>query len=112
MIRQVLLNLITNSANACRNMENGKILLRAEATTIGDEEEPESSIILEIADNGHGIPKNIRDRIFEPFFTTRETGTGLGLAIVSQIVHSHGGKISLRDCQPQGTIFTVSLPLE
>lgn len=112
MIRQVLLNLITNSANACRNMENGKIMLRAEATTTGDEETPETSILLEITDNGHGIPENIRDSIFEPFFTTRETGTGLGLAIVRQIVHSHGGEISLRDYQPQGTIFTVSLPLE
>jgi two-component system sensor histidine kinase PilS (NtrC family) len=111
MIRQVLLNLITNSANACRNMKNGKIMLRAEATTTGDEETPETSILLEITDNGHGIPESIRTSIFEPFFTTRETGTGLGLAIVRQIVHSHGGEISLRDCQPQGTIFTVSLPL-
>ena len=112
MLRQVLLNLITNSANACRNMENGRIILRAQATTTGNEETPETSIIMEIADNGHGIPEGIRDSIFEPFFTTRETGTGLGLAIVRQIVHSHGGEISLRDCQPQGTIFTVSLPLE
>ena len=111
LIRQVLLNLIANSANACRNIESGGILLRAEATTTGDEETPETSIILEIADNGHGIPEEIRERIFEPFFTTRETGTGLGLAIVRQIVHSHGGEISLRDCQPQGTIFSVSLPL-
>jgi two-component system sensor histidine kinase PilS (NtrC family) len=111
LIRQVLLNLIANSANACRNMEKGRILLRAEETTAWDKETPEAAIVLEIADNGHGIPENIRERIFEPFFTTRETGTGLGLAIVRQIVHSHGGEISLRDCPPQGTIFSVSLPL-
>lgn len=104
LIRQVLLNLIANSANACRNMEKGRILLRAEKTQ-------EAAIVLEIIDNGHGIPESIRERIFEPFFTSRETGTGLGLAIVDQIVHSHGGKISLRDGQPQGTIFSVSLPL-
>ena len=104
LIRQVLLNLIANSANACRDIENGRILLRAQET-------PEAAIILEIADNGTGIPDGIRERIFEPFFTTRETGTGLGLAIVDQIIHSHGGKISLSDCQPQGTIFSVSLPL-
>ena len=104
LARQVLLNLIANSANACRNMESGRILLRAE-------EIPKTAIVLEVIDNGHGIPENIRERIFEPFFTTRETGTGLGLAIVRQIVHSHGGKISLRDYQPQGTIFSVSLPL-
>ena len=104
LITQVLLNLIANSANACRNMEKGRILLLAEET-------PETAIVLEIVDNGLGIPEGIRERIFEPFFTTRETGTGLGLAIVRQIVHSHGGTISLRDGQPQGTIFSVSLPL-
>ncbi|MFA6499022.1 MAG: ATP-binding protein [Desulfurivibrionaceae bacterium] len=104
LVRQVLLNLIANSANACRNKEEGRILLRAE-------KKPEVAIVLEIVDNGHGIPESIRGKIYEPFFTTRETGTGLGLAIVRQIVHSHGGDISLRDYQPQGTIFSVSLPL-
>ncbi|MBU2538343.1 MAG: PAS domain S-box protein [Proteobacteria bacterium] len=111
LLRQVILNLASNSANACRNMENGRILLRAEATTAKNKETQESAIVLEISDNGHGIPENLQERIFEPFFTTRETGTGLGLAIVSQIVHSHGGEISLRSSQPQGAIFSVSLPL-
>ena len=111
MIRQVLINLIGNSANACRNMKEGRILLRAEETATGDQETPEAAIVLDISDNGNGIPEEIRDRIFEPFFTTRETGTGLGLAIIRQIVHSHGGEISLRDCQPQGATFSVSLPL-
>ncbi len=111
LIRQVLLNLIANSANACRNMERGRIVLRAKKTTAGHKDAPEAAIILEIADNGHGIPESIREKIYEPFFTTREAGTGLGLAIVRQIVHSHGGEISLCDCQPQGTIFSVSLPL-
>jgi two-component system sensor histidine kinase PilS (NtrC family) len=104
LIRQVLLNLIANSANACRNMEKGRILLRVE-------EIPEAAMVLEIVDNGPGIPEDFREKIFEPFFTTRETGTGLGLAIVRQIVQSHGGEISLRDGQPQGTIFTVRLPM-
>ncbi|MFH1021022.1 MAG: ATP-binding protein [Pseudomonadota bacterium] len=111
LVRQVLLNLIANSANACRHMEKGEILLRAEETAAGHKETPEAAIVLEIVDNGHGIPEGLRERIFEPFFTTRETGTGLGLAIVRQIVHSHGGEISLRDCRPQGTIFSVRLPL-
>jgi two-component system sensor histidine kinase PilS (NtrC family) len=104
LVRQVLLNLIANSANACRNMAKGRILLRAEKI-------PEAAMVFEIVDNGPGIPEDFREKIFEPFFTTRETGTGLGLAIVRQIVHSHDGQISLRGCQPQGTIFTVRLPL-
>lgn len=111
LIRQVLLNLIANSANACRNMKEGRILLRAEKTAAVSQGIPEAALVLEIVDNGHGIPENIREKIFEPFFTTRETGTGLGLAIVRQIVHSHGGEIFLRACQPQGTIFSVRLPL-
>ena len=111
LIRQVLLNLVANSANACRNIEKARILLRAEETTAWNKETPEAAIVLEIVDNGHGVKEQIRGRIFEPFFTTRETGTGLGLAIVRQIVHSHDGEISLRACQPQGTIFSVSLPL-
>lgn len=104
LVRQVLLNLIANSANACRNMAKGRILLRAG-------EIAEAAMVLEIVDNGHGIPEDFREKIFEPFFTTRETGTGLGLAIVRQIVHSHDGQISLRGCQPQGTIFSVRLPM-
>ncbi|MDG4476574.1 two-component system sensor histidine kinase NtrB [Thiovibrio frasassiensis] len=112
LVRQVLLNLITNGANACRNIEQGRIVLRAEETSAGEQEEAqEGAIVFEISDNGHGIPQSIRERIFEPFFTTRETGTGLGLAIVHQIVHSHGGEISVRDCLPQGTVFSVRLPL-
>ncbi|HIJ90028.1 MAG: ATP-binding protein [Desulfobulbaceae bacterium] len=111
LVRQVILNLITNSANACRNIEKGRILLRADKTTTGENEKREEAISMEIIDNGHGVQANIREKIFEPFFTTRETGTGLGLAIVRQIVHSHGGGISLRDCHPHGTIFSVKLPL-
>lgn len=111
LLRQVILNLVANSAKACRNMEKGRIKLRADAIAAMDKETQESAIVLEISDNGHGIPENLREKIFEPFFTTRETGTGLGLAIVSQIVHSHGGEISLRNSQPQGAIFSVSLPL-
>lgn len=104
LIRQVLLNLVANGANACRTMESGRILLRAG-------EQSENAIVLEIIDNGIGIPEDLREKIFEPFFTTRETGTGLGLAIVRQIVHSHGGTISLRASHPQGALFSVSLPL-
>jgi signal transduction histidine kinase len=107
----VLLNLLANSVNACRNTVKGRILLRAREITTENTEAPKAAIVLEVVDNGPGIPENIREKIFEPFFTTRETGTGLGLAIVRQIVHSHGGKISLTDNRPQGTIFSVTLPL-
>jgi two-component system nitrogen regulation sensor histidine kinase NtrY len=67
--------------------------------------------LLQVADNGPGIPADVRLRIFEPYFSTRKSGTGLGLAIAHTIVSEHGGTIRCRDNQPTGTVFTVELPL-
>jgi PAS domain S-box-containing protein len=68
-----------------------------------------------VADNGHGIPAEVRHRIFEPFFTTRDaTRTGLALWIADQIIRRHAGSITFRSCtgQPKhGTVFTVFLPV-
>ena len=64
-----------------------------------------------IADNGPGIPAEIRERIFEPFFTTKNRGTGLGLPTAKRVVERHQGDITI-DCPPEGgTIVTVTLPL-
>ena len=57
------------------------------------------SVILEISDNGIGLPQD-RSRLFEPYVTTREKGTGLGLAIVKKIVEEHGGVLKLEDAVP------------
>ncbi len=76
----------------------------------------QDNIVLEIADNGIGIPHKEKSKIFERFYRvgnedTRSTkGTGLGLYIVRQIVLAHNGTISVADNRPQGTIFTISLP--
>ena len=73
---------------------------------------------LEIADNGIGIADIEKKKVFERFYRignedTRKTkGTGLGLYIVDQIVKAHQGTITIRDNRPQGTIFTVQLPVE
>jgi two-component system nitrogen regulation sensor histidine kinase NtrY len=55
------------------------------------------NIVIDIVDNGIGLPKEKRSRLLEPYVTTREKGTGLGLAIVGRIVEEHGGTIELRD---------------
>lgn len=70
-------------------------------------------LMLVIADNGVGIPENIRERIFEPFFTTKEhgEGTGMRLAQVHGIVRSHGGHIRVEDNTPCGTRFIVFFPV-
>jgi two-component system, NtrC family, sensor kinase len=69
---------------------------------------------LSVEDNGRGIPEDTLPRIFEPFFTTKidSGGTGLGLAIVRDVVHRHGGEISVKSRLGQGTTFRVTLPLE
>jgi two-component system nitrogen regulation sensor histidine kinase NtrY len=54
-------------------------------------------IVIDVVDNGIGLPKENRARLLEPYVTTREKGTGLGLAIVGRILEEHGGKLELRD---------------
>jgi two-component system, NtrC family, sensor histidine kinase HydH len=99
-IERVLLNLISNAVQA--SPEGG-------AVTIGTVMEGRDAVIT-IADNGPGIPPEIREEIFSPFFTTKKEGTGLGLSIVLKIVKAHGGSITLAGNGEKGTIFKVSLP--
>jgi signal transduction histidine kinase len=72
------------------------------------------SILVEVWDNGHGIPESLRDRIFEPFFTTRPPGKGLGLGLdaAQRIVKKHGGYIRIQRCDPGATCILVHLPIE
>ena len=71
--------------------ELGKGSIRVFAAREGDD------IVIDVVDNGIGLPKENRSRLLEPYVTTREKGTGLGLAIVGRIVEDHGGSIELRD---------------
>jgi two-component system nitrogen regulation sensor histidine kinase NtrY len=68
-------------------------------------------VVLEVSDNGPGIPPGDKSRIFEPYFTTKDAGTGLGLAIVTSIVADHQGYIRCYDNHPRGTKFIIELPV-
>ncbi len=68
----------------------------------------QSTLVVEMRDNGPGIPEKILPRIFEPFVTSKNEGTGLGLAIVKRIVTQHGGTIEARN--DNGAVFTITLP--
>ena len=69
------------------------------------------TLIVEIADDGPGIPAELKDRVFNAFFTTKAQGSGLGLAIVRKIVDAHDGRIDVASTAGQGTRFTVTLPV-
>ena len=94
LISQALTNLIKNATEAIAAVppeELGKGAIRIYAAREGDD------ILIDIIDNGIGLPTEKRSRLLEPYVTTREKGTGLGLAIVGRIVEEHGGSIELRD---------------
>jgi signal transduction histidine kinase len=103
-LNQVFMNLLTNAAQAVAGRDGAEIAL---ATRRHD-----GTVIIEVADNGPGIPPEILPKIFDPFFTTKEVGqgSGLGLSIVHGIVERHGGTIEVDSRVGQGTTFTVTLP--
>jgi signal transduction histidine kinase len=104
-INQVFMNLIVNAAQATPE-EGGVIFIRTAA-------KDRDHVLVEIADNGKGIPADVLPRIFDPFFTTKEVGkgTGLGLSIVYKIIQQHGGTINVTSKVGVGTRFTVVLPV-
>ncbi|QEH34599.1 Sensor protein ZraS [Aquisphaera giovannonii] len=108
-INQVFLNLLVNAMQAVESAraEGGRIVLRTAALDGGDE------VVIEIADNGCGIPPESLPHIFDPFFTTKKVGegTGLGLSITHGIVQDHGGRIEVQSTPGEGTAFRIILPV-
>jgi len=91
---QALTNIIKNATEAIAAVpaaELGRGRIQVRAGREGDD------IVIDVIDNGIGLPKENRSRLLEPYVTTREKGTGLGLAIVGKILEDHGGRIELRD---------------
>jgi signal transduction histidine kinase len=107
-INQVVFNLLLNAAQAIE--ATGRVGGRIEIGTRASRKE----VILEVADDGCGIPEEIHARIFDPFYTTKPVGegTGLGLSISHGIVADHGGRIELESTPGQGSRFRVILPVE
>src|SRR6185503_18982155 len=91
LIKQVLINLIRNAAEAVEGP--GVVRLRVRAGHANLQSVAQSVAILEVSDNGKGISPEVEKRLFDPFFTTKECGTGLGLSIAARIVEKHGGAL-------------------
>jgi signal transduction histidine kinase len=114
-LSQVFTNLVANAFEALDG--TGRITISVVAATIEADPAftgiypPTPAVLIEVADNGPGVPADLIDRIFNPFFTTKVTGTGLGLAIVRKIVDAHDGRIDVSSSPQTGTRFRVTLPV-
>lgn len=105
LLLRVINNIVKNAIQAIgeKSSDEGKVVI----TLDSDEKEAKISI----ADNGSGVPEEMKDKIFQPNFTTKSTGMGLGLAMVKQILEQAGGSISFESRVGEGTTFFISLPL-
>ena len=110
-IGRVLLNLYNNAffAVAEKKKESGN---GYEPLVTVSTKKARDQVVIQIADNGNGVPHKIMDKIFQPFFTTKPTGqgTGLGLSLSYDIIKVHGGEINLKTKEGDGSEFTIHLP--
>jgi len=108
-INQVFMNIINNAIHAISDniekIKDPRILITTRSIR--------DSIIIEIGDNGLGMPESVKKKIFEPFFTTKAVGkgTGLGLSIVYSIIENHKGTLVVETEEGQGTTFIITLPV-
>ena len=109
-LKQVLVNLVRNAAEAIDGKGTVTLRTRPARAPFGGRET--AAVILEVADDGKGIPPEVEKRLFDPFFSTKETGTGLGLPIAARIVEKHGGLLQYQTRPGHGTTFGVVLPRE
>ena len=108
-LTQVLTNLIVNAYEALDG--KGQVTVTGSETRLQDGGGGErDAILMEVADDGPGIPADVREKVFDVFFTTKAQGSGLGLAIVKRIVDAHDGRLDLQT-SPEGTRVRVTLPL-
>jgi nitrogen fixation/metabolism regulation signal transduction histidine kinase len=103
-LMRVFINLVKNGLQSIPDGREGKI-------RIGLEVDQDHLVKLSFADNGKGIPEEIRDKLFRPNFTTKSAGMGMGLAISHNIIRSFGGRIWYDTVLGQGTTFFVELPI-
>ncbi|MBM3311907.1 MAG: ATP-binding protein [Candidatus Aminicenantes bacterium] len=100
LLEQVLINLLLNAADAVRGRENGRVEL---AAYLDERGRP----VIQVRDNGVGIPRENLDKIFIPFFSTKEGGSGIGLSLSRQVMQLHNGTISVSSQPGVETVFTL-----
>jgi len=108
MLRQALLNLIRNAAEAIA--EAAPVRRVEVATSTELDGSGKRWALVEITDSGEGIPPADIQRIFIPFFTTKATGHGVGLALAHRVITQHGGTLTAANANTGGAVFSVRLP--
>ena len=115
LLLQAFLNLVKNAAEAAPSAGGEIVLTTAyrhglRLAVPGGDGRRHLPLLVSVADNGSGIPDDIKPHLFDPFVTTKRNGTGLGLALVAKVIGDHGGVIEF-DSQPRRTVFRVFLPV-
>ena len=113
---QVFTNLLTNAFEALDGRGNISVKAIAESAEqdpgfASDFQAATPILVVDVTDDGPGVPQDLSDRIFDPFFTTKPQGSGLGLPIVRKIVDAHDGRIDLTSAPGHGTRFRITLPI-
>lgn len=106
LIEQVLLNLTRNGIEAMADAQPLKRVLRV----LAQHDPLAQMVVVQVIDNGHGIPRDVAERLFSPFFSTKAEGMGMGLNICRTAIEFHGGTLTHRDNPQGGTIFIFTLP--
>ncbi|MFV3077737.1 sensor histidine kinase [Niveispirillum fermenti] len=104
MVEQVLINLLKNAVEAMRGMEPRRGGHRIRLTAHLDEG---GHVVINVGDNGPGIPSEVAEKIFIPFYTTKREGSGVGLSLARQVMLAHGGSINMSPDPDGGTVFTL-----
>jgi len=104
-IKRAVANLVDNAAEAMHDSLVREIQISTALVASRD------AVEITVADTGHGVTRELKEKLFLPYFSTRKRGTGLGLAIVSRVIEEHHGSIRVEENQPVGTRFIVELPV-
>jgi PAS domain S-box-containing protein len=105
LIEEVILNLITNAAEAMKNMDGEK---KIEVASFVENRR----IILKVSDSGPGVPSALKDKIFDPFYTTKSESTGIGLSLSHRIITDHGGSLEISRNKWGGAEFVIKMPIK
>jgi signal transduction histidine kinase len=105
-LSRAIFNIVLNAVQAMP--QGGTLRISSEVRYVPGEEE---AVLINISDDGFGIPEEYIDQIFNPFFTDKEKGTGLGLAVTNKIIEDQDGSITVKSERGKGTDFTINLPV-